>query len=48
MFSENAPSREFYSRHSFDLQSEDGEGSFWTFDLNRRVIVCPDWIKVMS
>ena len=43
----NAPSCEFYSRHSFDLQSENGEGSFWTFDLNRRVIVCPDWIKVM-
>ena len=42
----NAPSREFYSRHGFELKTQNSEGSFWTLDLKERPIACPEWIKI--
>ncbi|MFZ0772502.1 MAG: HAD-IIIC family phosphatase [Candidatus Sulfotelmatobacter sp.] len=42
----NAPAREFYSRHGFQLKTQNGEGSYWTLDLKGRPIGCPEWIKL--
>jgi FkbH-like protein len=42
----NAPSREFYSRHGFELKMQNSEGSFWTLDLKGQPIACPEWIKI--
>ena len=42
----NAPAQNFYSQHGFKLESENGEGSLWAFDLTRQAIPCPDWIDL--
>ena len=42
----NAPAREFYLHHGFELKTQNREGSYWTFDLKGRTIACPEWIKV--
>lgn len=42
----NAPAKDFYAQHGFSLQTENGEGSRWTFDLQQQSIACPEWIKL--
>jgi FkbH-like protein len=42
----NAPAREFYARHGFELQQNDAKGSLWAFDLQKTKIACPEWIKL--
>jgi len=42
----NAPARNFYSEHGFTLESENGTGSWWTFDLRTQEIPCPAWIEL--
>lgn len=42
----NAPAKEFYAQHGFELQSQDRDGSIWAFDLTQRPIACPAWIKL--
>jgi FkbH-like protein len=42
----NAPARDFYPRHGFQLQSQDGEGSLWMLDLTRAEVPRPEWIKM--
>jgi FkbH-like protein len=42
----NSPAREFYSQHGFILDSQNSEGTIWTFDLRERRIACPDWVKL--
>lgn len=42
----NAPARDFYSHHGFQLQKQNGQGSFWTFDLQQQTIATPDWIRM--
>jgi FkbH-like protein len=42
----NAPARDFYEQHGFELQATNCEGSLWTLDLNRSTLRCPDWIKL--
>ena len=44
----NAPSREFYSRHGFELKTQNGEGSFWTLDLKGRRLVVPNGLRLSS
>ncbi|MBO0911615.1 MAG: HAD family hydrolase [Acidobacteria bacterium] len=44
----NAPARDFYLQHGFELAEENGEGSLWALDLTSRRIAVPDWIKVTT
>jgi FkbH-like protein len=42
----NAPARDFYRDHGFQLQKQNGEGSFWALDLRQKTIVPPQWIRL--
>ncbi|HKM47775.1 MAG TPA: HAD-IIIC family phosphatase [Terriglobales bacterium] len=42
----NAPARDFYEQHGFELQATSCEGSLWTLDLKTSKLRCPDWIKL--
>jgi FkbH-like protein len=42
----NAPAKEFYTDHGFELQSQNADGSLWALDLARRPIASPPWIKL--
>jgi FkbH-like protein len=42
----NAPAQNFYSQHGFRLESENGDGSLWVFDLTRQQIPFPAWIEL--
>jgi FkbH-like protein len=42
----NAPAREFYQQHGFELAKQNGQGSLWSLDLTQRKIASPEWIKV--
>jgi FkbH-like protein len=42
----NAPARDFYEQHGFELQATSREGSLWTLDLKSSKLRCPDWIKL--
>ncbi len=42
----NAPARDFYEQHGFELQATSCEGSLWTLDLKTSTLRCPDWIKL--
>jgi FkbH-like protein len=42
----NAPARDFYARHGFQLLEENHEGSIWTFDLQHHTIATPEWIAL--
>jgi FkbH-like protein len=44
----NAPARDFYAQHGFQLQSQNGEGSFWTLDLRQKTIAMPEWIRLKT
>jgi FkbH-like protein len=42
----NAPAKEFYSQHGFQLHTQDGQGSLWELDLKQHPIAWPEWIKL--
>jgi FkbH-like protein len=42
----NAPAQKFYSRHGFQLASENSEGSLWVLDLQKQQVPFPGWIKL--
>ena len=42
----NAPARDFYEQHGFQLQATNCEGSLWTLDLPSSALRSPDWIKL--
>jgi len=42
----NAPAREFYQQHGFELAKQNGQGSLWSLDLTQRKIASPEWIPV--
>jgi len=44
----NAPARDFYAQHGFQLLEENGDGSIWTFDLQRNTIAIPEWIRLKT
>ena len=44
----NAPARDFYAQHGFQLVEENGEGSVWTLDLEHHTIATPEWIRVKT
>ena len=42
----NLPAKDFYAQHEFQLEQQTSEGSWWTLDLQRQSVACPDWIKL--
>ena len=42
----NAPARDFYEQHGFELRATNCEGSLWALDLTSCAPLCPDWIKL--
>jgi len=44
----NAPAREFYRQHGFELVQENGEGTLWSLDLTKQKIGIPEWVKVVT
>lgn len=42
----NAPSKDFFFQSGFECELQNGEGSRWVLDLQKRQIICPDWIKL--
>lgn len=44
----NAPARDFYAQHGFQLQEQNGDGSFWTLDLRQQAIAMPEWIRLKT
>jgi FkbH-like protein len=44
----NAPARDFYPQHQFELVEQTGNGSLWSFDLTRQEVVFPEWVKLIT
>ena len=44
----NAPARDFYLDHGFDLVANSCEGSLWSLDLTRQQVASPDWVKLVT
>jgi len=42
----NAPARDFYQQHGFELQVANGTGSLWALDLKSSTLRSPNWIKL--
>ena len=42
----NAPAREFYRQHGFELAKQNGDGGLWPLDLTQHKITSPEWVKV--
>ncbi len=43
---QNAPAKDFYARHGFELAEERDGGQLWTLDLARADVRCPEWIRM--
>ena len=44
----NAPARDFYSQHGFELLAQSCEGSLWSLDLTQREVAFPTWVKLVT
>jgi FkbH-like protein len=44
----NAPARDFYALHGFQLLEEKSDGSIWTLNLQHHTIATPDWIRLKT
>jgi FkbH-like protein len=44
----NAPAREFYKQHGFEVANENGDGALWSLDLTKQRIASPEWVKVVT
>ena len=44
----NAPARDFYARHGFQLLAENPDGSAWSLDLQHHTIATPEWIRLKT
>jgi FkbH-like protein len=44
----NAPAREFYSSHGFELIREEPQGTLWSLGLDAAAPVWPDWIERLA
>ena len=44
----NAPAREFYREHGFELAEGRDDAMLWKFDLTRNTILPPAWVSVLS
>lgn len=43
----NAPAREFYQQHGFELKAEKDGGGLWALDIAQNQIACPAWIRLV-
>jgi FkbH-like protein len=47
----NAPARDFYSEHGFQLVAEKtpegAPGGLWSLDLREKKLRCPDWVRLI-
>jgi len=43
----NAPAREFYREHGFQVAEGQDDSVLWTFDLTRNTIPSPEWVSVL-
>ena len=44
----NAPARDFYPQHQFELVEQNRDGSLWSFDLTRQEVAFPKWVKLVT
>jgi FkbH-like protein len=44
----NAPARDFYPQHQFELVEQNANGSLWAFDLTRQEVAFPKWVKLIT
>jgi FkbH-like protein len=44
----NAPARDFYSEHGFELLAQSCEGSLWSLDLTQQEVAFPTWVKLIT
>ena len=44
----NAPARDFYKQHGFEIATQNGEGALWSLDLTKQRIAPPEWVKVVK
>jgi FkbH-like protein len=44
----NAPARDFYARHGFQLLNENRDASLWSLDLRHHTIAAPKWIHLKT
>jgi FkbH-like protein len=42
----NAPARDFYSHHGFQVLQQDGDRTFWGLDIAKNPVPCPEWVKL--
>ncbi len=42
----NAPARDFYQAHRFQVAAEDERGTLWSLSLNQAAPACPEWITL--
>ena len=42
----NAPAREFYSEHGFQVLQQTSSGTLWGLDLSQASLSCPQWIRL--
>jgi FkbH-like protein len=44
----NAPARDFYPQHQFEMVEQNGTGSLWALDLMRQEVAFPAWVKLVT
>jgi len=42
----NAPARDFYSSHGFQVLELNGRGTLWGLNLQQGHVACPEWIRL--
>jgi FkbH-like protein len=42
----NAPARDFYREHGFEVAGENAAGTLWRLDLSEKQVRTPEWIRV--
>ena len=43
----NAPAKDFYQKHGFNLETQDDQGFLWARDLTECELSCPEWIRLI-
>ncbi|MGD0213187.1 MAG: HAD-IIIC family phosphatase [Terriglobales bacterium] len=44
----NAPARDFYSQHKFELVEQTHEGTLWSLNLTQEGVPFPEWVKLIT
>jgi FkbH-like protein len=44
----NAPARDFYSQHKFELVEQTDDGKLWSLDLTQQGVPFPEWVKLVT